>query len=52
VELVDLKHLSQDQLISIINKASALLKEDRYNETFLWTNARNVETDCWWDPSK
>lgn len=50
MELVDLKHLTQDQLVNIINRATHLLEQDNYVKTYLFITG--LEGGHQWDCSK
>jgi len=45
IDLIDLQHLSQEQLVSWINKASALLDYEHYQLTHLYINGRTAEPE-------
>ena len=45
MELIDLKHLKQEQLINLINKASVFLDRENYPLTHLYVNALTAEPE-------
>jgi hypothetical protein len=52
MELTELQYLSQDQLLELINKATALLEYGLYKETHLFKNGQHAEPVLWFDASK
>jgi hypothetical protein len=52
MELVNFKHLTQDQLVRVINMATVYLDYEQYNQTHLYINGKNAEPVLWFDASK